>query len=53
MFVKCPNYFDIKNAVFNLIGNSSPSQDMFLGCFLSFLLGHYWVGCLQSFSTVF
>jgi len=46
MLIKCPDFLEIKNAIFNLNGNSA----IF---FLSFLLGNYWDRCLQCCSIVF
>ena len=33
MWIKCPDFLEIKNVVFNLIGNSAPSPDGFSGVF--------------------
>ena len=53
MLIKCPEFMEIKNVVFNLNGNNAPGPDGFGGVFLSFLLGNYWDRCLQCCSTVF
>jgi len=33
MLIKCPNFLEIKNVVFNLNGNSVPGHDGFGGVF--------------------
>jgi len=53
MLIKCPDFLEIKNAIFNLNGNSVPGLDGFGGVFLSFLMENYWDRCLQRCSTVF
>jgi len=53
MLMKCPDFLEIKNVVFNLNGNSAPGPDGFGGVFLSFLLGYYWDKCLQCCPIVF
>jgi len=46
MLIKCPDFLEIKNVVFNLNGNSALSPHDFGGVFLSFLLEYYWERCL-------
>ncbi|XP_045831129.1 uncharacterized protein LOC123922456 [Trifolium pratense] len=42
MMTKIPSFEEVKQAVFNMDGSSSPGPDGFRGCFFSKLLGYCW-----------